>query len=67
MLALVDANKRFLTVDVGQCGRVSDGNVFADSNIAMRLARQNIGLPPDENLGGVPLPYIIIGDETFPL
>jgi len=67
LLALVDANKRFLVVDVGQYGRVSDGNVFANSNIAMRLARQNIGLPPDENLGGVPLPYIVIGDEAFPL
>ena len=56
LLAFVDANKRFLTVDVGQYGRVSDGNVFANSNIAMRLARQNIGLPRDENFGGVPLP-----------
>ena len=46
IIALVDANKRFLTVDVGQYGRVSDGNVFSNSNIAMRLARQNIGLPP---------------------
>ena len=67
MLALFDANKRFLTVDVGQYGGVSDGNVFASSNIAMPLARQNIGLPRDENLGGVPLPYIVIGDETFPV
>ena len=67
MLALVGANKRFLAVDVGQYGRVSDGNVFANSNIAMRLARQNFGLPPDENLVGVPLPYIVIGDEAFPL
>ena len=67
LLALVDANKRFLTVDVGQYGRVSDGHVFANSNIAMRLAKQNIGLPPDENFGGVPLPYIVIGDEVFPL
>ena len=35
--------------------------------IAMRLARQNFGLPPDENLGDVPLPYIVIGDEAFSL
>ena len=63
LFALVDANKRFLTVDVGQYGRVSDGKVFSNSNIAMRLARQNIDLPP----GGVPLPYIEIGDEAFPL
>jgi len=47
LLALVDGNKRFFAVDVGQYGRVGDGNVFANSNTAMRLARQNIGLPPD--------------------
>jgi len=58
---------RFLTVDVGQYWRFSDGNVFANSNIAMRLARQNIGLPPDENLRGFPLPYIVTVDEVFPL
>ena len=67
LFALVDAKKRFLTVDVGQYGKVSDGNVFSNSNIAMRLARQNFGLPPDGNLGGIPLPYIVIGDEAFPL
>ena len=66
LLALVDANKRFLTVDIGQYGRVSDGNVFANSNTAMRLARQNTGLPPDEISGGVPLLHIVIGDEAFP-
>ena len=65
VLALVDADRRFLTVDVGQYGRVSDGNVFANSHVAIRLARQNIGLPPDENLGGIPLPYIVTGDEAF--
>jgi len=67
LLTLVDANKRSLTVDVGQYGRVSDGNVFANSIIAMRLARSNIGLSPDENLGDVPLPCIVIGEEAFPL
>jgi len=39
LLALVDANERFLAVNVGQYGRVNDGNVFASSNIAMHLAR----------------------------
>ena len=38
----------------------NDGSVWS-------LARQNIGLSPDENLGGVPLPYIVIGGEAFPL
>jgi len=67
LLALIYANKIYLAVDVGLYGKVSDRNVFANSNIAKCLARQNIGLPPDENLGGIPLPYIVIGDEAFPL
>ncbi|KAF2898233.1 hypothetical protein ILUMI_07942 [Ignelater luminosus] len=53
LLALVYGSKRFLTVDVGQYERVSDGNVFANVAIGKRLAEANIGLPPDENLGEV--------------
>lgn len=67
LLALVDGNKRFLAVDVGQYGRVSDGSVFTNSAIGKRLTEGSIGLPPDENLGGVSLPYVIVGDEAFPL
>lgn len=67
LLALVDGNKRFLSVDVGQYGRVSDGNVFMNSNMGKRLARQTFGLPPDEELGGSLLPYVIVADEAFPL
>lgn len=41
LLALVDGNKKFLCVDVGQYGRASDGNVFSNSNIGKRLTRLN--------------------------
>lgn len=67
LLALVDGNKKFLCVDVGQYGRASDGNVFSNSNIGKRLTRLNFGLPPDENLGDTCLPYVIVGNEAFPL
>jgi hypothetical protein len=53
LLALVDGNK----IPYCKCRavwRVSDGNEFGNSTIAVRLARQNIELPPDENFGGVP-------------
>nr|CAI5833313.1 unnamed protein product [Callosobruchus analis] len=56
LLALVDGNKRFLSIDVGQYGRVSDGNVFMNSSMGKRL-----------NLGGHLLPYVIVADEAFPL
>nr|CAI5833318.1 unnamed protein product [Callosobruchus analis] len=58
LLALVDGNKRFLSIDVGQYGRVSDGNVFMNSSMGKRLTRQTFGLPPDEDL---------VADEAFPL
>ncbi|KAF2883615.1 hypothetical protein ILUMI_22549 [Ignelater luminosus] len=67
LLASVDGNKRFPAVDVGQYERVSDGNVFPNSVIGKRLAETNIGLPPDENLNEVSMPYVIVGDEAFPL
>ncbi|XP_030760310.1 uncharacterized protein LOC115885504 [Sitophilus oryzae] len=70
LLALVDGNKRFLSVGVGQYGKVSDGNVFMNSSMGKRLASKTFRLPPDEDLGGDLLPYaedITVADEAFPL
>jgi len=67
LLALVDGNKKFICVDVGQYGRVSDASVYSNSTIGKRLTSLNMGIPPDEDLAGRNLPYVIVGDEAFPL
>lgn len=71
LLALVDANLKFICVDVGSYGRNSDGGVFAHSAIGKAMLAGNLHLPDNaalpgaENLG--PLPYVMVGDEAFPL
>jgi len=67
LLALVDGNKKIICVDVGQYGRANDVSVYSNSIIGKRLTSLSMGIPPDEDLGGRNLPYVIVGDEAFPL
>ncbi|KAK5649592.1 hypothetical protein RI129_000621 [Pyrocoelia pectoralis] len=57
------------SVDVGACGRNSDGSIFKHSNFGKRLLENKFGFPPSKPLPGSNqvLPHVIIGDEAFPL
>lgn len=68
LLALVDAEYRFIAVDVGAYGKNSDGGIFNDSNIGKRLRNGTFGMPENRPLSenSHPLPYVIVGDEAFP-
>ena len=64
LLAFVDANCEFVIVDIGACGRQSDGSVFANSHFSRMLKAQQISIPPSEPLGGsvlTNLPYVFRG------
>ncbi|XP_050314948.1 uncharacterized protein LOC126749314 isoform X1 [Anthonomus grandis grandis] len=69
LLALVDANYRFIAIDVGSYGRNSDGGIFAKSSLGISLANNTLNLPADKPLtqNGEALPHVIVGDEAFPL
>jgi len=71
LLALVDADYKFLFVDVGANGAGSDGGVFAETSLREGLEDDSIGLPPPEPLPGdeqgTPVPYFMVGDDAFPL
>ena len=70
LLAVVDANYKFVIVDIGAYGRQSDGSVFANSLFGRMLKAQQLPIPPPEPLGGSAspdLPYVFVGDEAFPL
>ena len=69
LLALVDADYRFLFAEVGATGAGSDGGVFARSLLREMLDEESIGLPPPSPLPGsdVPMPYYIVGDDAFPM
>ena len=63
LLALVDADYKFLYVDVGCNGRISDGGVFRNSSLssALSLNTLNISLSDSESL-----PHVVVADDAFP-
>ena len=70
LMAVADANYKFVAVDVRDYGRQSDGNVFANSVFGEMLKRQELLLPSDEPLTGCTapkLPYVFVADEAFTL
>ncbi len=71
LLALVDANLKFTAIDVGAYGRNSDGGIFSNSNLGKAITRGQLHIPEDAPLPEAsdlgPMPYVMIGDEAFPL
>ncbi|ELU13341.1 hypothetical protein CAPTEDRAFT_85761, partial [Capitella teleta] len=71
LLALVDADCRFIAIEVGAFGRSSDGGIFANSNLGEGMLNNSINLPKDgplpnaDHLGQ--MPYTIVADDAFPL
>ena len=56
-------------VDIGGYGRRSDGGIFKDSIIGQKFTRKEMNLPEWKSviIDGPPLPYVLVGDEAFPL
>lgn len=69
LLAIVDANYKFVAVDVGSYGREGDAGVFMRSNFGKRISNGTFSIPPMKNLPGtdIALPHVIVGDEAFGL
>lgn len=70
MLALVDANYNFLYVDVGSPGRISDGGVFKNTQLYLKLENQQLNIPPPQILQipyAMKIPYFILADQAFEL
>ena len=71
LMALVDSDYNFISIDVGAYGASSDSNVFKQTNIYQKLQQNQLNipqpspLPNDEN--GKNIPYFIVGDEAFAL
>ncbi|KAL4132034.1 hypothetical protein QTP88_009255 [Uroleucon formosanum] len=70
LMAVVDANLQFISIDVGAYGKEGDSNVFKNSNFGKLLYSNKLDLPGPALLPETesnPQPYVFIGDEAFAL
>lgn len=69
LFAIVDADYKFIYIDVGKNGRISDGGIFANTPIYNKLENGSLRLPADEPLPDrvKNIPFLLVGDEAFPL
>ena len=69
LMALVDADYKFLWTHIGTSGSNNDAGIFMRSELRECLREGTLNLPDPEPLSGdtEPMPYYIIGDDAFPL
>lgn len=69
LLALADADYKFLWVDVGAEGRAGDAGVYNESELKQAITSNTIGFPdpgplPRDTMR-TPVPYVIVADDAF--
>ena len=69
MLALVNAEYKFLWVNMGASGSSSDSQIFSHSKLRRKIENDTLGLPSPEPLepGGPNLHYFLLGVDAFAL
>jgi hypothetical protein len=69
LLAVADANYKFLYTDIGGYGHQSDANLFSSSKFKEQVENSNLGIPPACNLpnSNIECNYFFVGDNALPL
>lgn len=70
LLAIVDANYKFIYIDVGAFGKESDSTIFERTPFYRKLENNELNIPRNQPLPGTSgpnMPYTFIGDEAFSL
>lgn len=70
LFALVDAECKFVYVDVGTPGSKGDGAIWQSTPLQKAITSKRAQLPDYLNVGaspGLQLPPVIVGDDAFPL
>ena len=68
MLAVVDADYKFVWVDIGSRGASSDAQIFNNLELKECLEDRSIGFPAPEPLPHDivnTVPYFLVGDDAF--
>ncbi|KAL7293788.1 hypothetical protein TKK_0012850 [Trichogramma kaykai] len=67
--AVVDANGKFIFIDIVQYGSQSDGGIFSSSKLKKALDLKKLAIPNESKLprSDVRMPYYFIGDGAYPL
>ena len=67
LMALCDSKYRFTYVNIGSYGRDNDASIFARTELNTSFDSGAAPIPPPSLVDGFLLPYILVGDEIFPL
>ncbi|KAL4100737.1 hypothetical protein QTP88_020771 [Uroleucon formosanum] len=69
LLAVTDANYKFVMVSVGSYGKENDAGVFDECPFREAIETGRLKVPKEELLpgSGIKTPYVLIGDAAFPL
>jgi hypothetical protein len=69
LMAVVDSNYRFIYVDVGAQGRISDAGVFNNCSLNKLLQKNRLNIPGDKILPNAKTcsPFVLVADDAFPL
>lgn len=67
LLAFVDANYKFVMVDIGSYGKEGDSGIIEKSEIGKILIDDDFYPPPRKICDDTELTHVIVGDEAFKL
>lgn len=56
-------------VNIGECGSRGEAGLFGDCSMGKDLDNHQLSIPSPSNVPGasIKLPYVLVGDEAFPL
>lgn len=69
LMAVVDANYKFISIDVGGKGSEGDAHLFSRTAFGRMLKQDDpiLHFPPDAHVGSNNLPFFFVADDAFSL
>lgn len=69
MLAIVNADLKFVAIDVGSYGREGDAGIYLKSSFGRKIINNEFNIPSPQALPqtNTALPQVLLGDEAFAL